>query len=897
MVLPHQAATLTYQLPRMIAQIADHELLLPSRSLLGARPQNVKVADLLAWLKSVDYAAADGVIVSLDLLLYSGPDALLTDVAAVRERLEIIRWIHRQRPQMPIYAYFAEPRSADLRLTELTDDVVLSLLAEGDIDYLLVPHNGFASAQKTAQAGIFQPTDRIQEFSSAADVTQILLTRHLLRRFGISPSVAPIFSAAPNLGINLLIRAAGLTPFYQGAPRADVVLFVHQPDTDAQSFATFISNLTRTVSAGHRMALVDLARDAKDRQRLLAELRRSRLLDQLYAYAAADDSSNGMALALAQASARLVSAKFLRDDPERLRRSEQAQIEMSLNRWLKAAVYDPLVQPSLDSLVHEQWQADPDNLGSATQRAEAFVTSELRRLASEAFSDLFRHNVHSVLLSNGERAEFRVRAIQRIYAAFPYRRTAEPEIRARVYLLLEGITEARGTLAAWELRNRGDLDARLEALYDEINWAMFDAGAGFIELRIRYDDKTISAPESYTIRSSLKKQTRNIEITAATAQGAFYGLARLAQSGLAGRLRQDFQLAEAPAFATRGLLEDSAAAAWSHNDRLDVLRWMGRVRLNRYYYAPARQSLYTAFSEHELSRLRSLLRTARENFVELVCVIKPDVLSADSDTDHFVPLRARLKELTEAGVRHLALSFAVTNDLSATRASHNAELSRRAYEYLRSSLPQATLTVLHQKTEHDDEYVKQLSAALPSDVLLVWSAADATTQQPELPVSLIPENWPAATSSDKAAAGIIVRPLQQAHIALLPLTICADRMWNPVAALPDEALTRATLLLYDTRTRAAMHLWAATFGSGESGRNVFAPLFTTSSEEINVPLIEQRIGELRAALNGIGITRERGLLRGELLSIVRQLEKALTRLQNDPAYEKLPGGSYRRRSQ
>src|SRR5205814_1001154 len=102
------------------------------------------------------------------------------------------------------------------------------------------------------------------------------------------------------------IKATGATKLQssdEAARRADLLLFIHTPKTEEQKFTTFIDELARAVASGYRVGVADISIEQTDRERLINELRRRKLLDQLYAYAASDSSSDGITVVLAQASA------------------------------------------------------------------------------------------------------------------------------------------------------------------------------------------------------------------------------------------------------------------------------------------------------------------------------------------------------------------------------------------------------------------------------------------------------------------------------------------------------------------------------------------------------------------------------------------------------------------
>jgi hypothetical protein len=89
-----------------MARIADAEVLLPPRELLGWFTQPARCEDVAAWLSSL--TTVDALIVSVDLLAYGGLVASRTTEAtldAARGRLSALRAWRRAHPCVPVYAF------------------------------------------------------------------------------------------------------------------------------------------------------------------------------------------------------------------------------------------------------------------------------------------------------------------------------------------------------------------------------------------------------------------------------------------------------------------------------------------------------------------------------------------------------------------------------------------------------------------------------------------------------------------------------------------------------------------------------------------------------------------------------------------------------------------------
>jgi|GEM_PF-1561641 len=970
-LLPFDGRPASFQLPRLVAHLADYEVITPPRSVLGDFNRAADVDSVIAWAKSVDYADVDGVIVSMDLLSGAGPApsrAANFNLETARQRLELIYWIRAQRPGIPVYGFttikqLAPPADGG---NETYSQFVTGQVAAGVLDYLLVNQGGAPAGQLSASererllAGIAarKVADRILIYPGADAAAMTLVARELNHRFGIAPKVLPIYSSRPgrtataeseadslsqSVGVQISAIGGVEVPIAaEAARRADMLLFIHTPQTVEPELLSFAEEVARATAAGYRVAFADVSGTNESKDRMMAELRRRKLLDRLWAYAASSPASDALGAALSQMSARFITARFLRDDPDRLQRAERAQVELLFNRYLDDWAYTIIVRPKLDAFVRDQLHTSPDNLGAAVERAEDFARGQIQPLADELFAEQFKGNLHDILLSTGERVQFVVRYLQLLQFHLSWGRTSEAEIKQGIYIPLSVTMPARQeNRSLWEFANPKDLDDRVLARLEATNWPSFDAKADVVEVSLNVSHSGTEAAEDYSIRSRKRsKEARRIEITASSARGAFYALDRLEELGADGKLGQDFQLTEAPSFKQRGIVEGFYGMPWSHRDRLDALRFMGRVRMNRYYYAPKDDPLHRerwreSYGGNELDRFKELLRVAQENFVELVYAISPGLSITYSSEEDFAALRHKLDSLAALGVRHFALFFddipetlqkAEDRARFQTLAAAHAYLINRTSEYLRRALPDSSLAVtptVYTNLYGGRDYLKELGAAIPQEIPIFWTGIDVFA--PEYTDAqarewgeligrrpIIWDNFPvndaepwrvylgakrgASPTLSEQVIGFIANPMNQAHASMLPLATSADYAWDARGYNPDQALSRALNLLYDERSRAGLRIWSDVYRDYWWDSSAFKPLFWQQRKEVYVQLMERHLIAMQTALEEIGTARERGLLRGELAPFLAVTRAGIERLKNDPAYERLANGNYRLRS-
>jgi hypothetical protein len=392
LLIPRDGRPVSWKLPRQIARVADHEIIYPPRELLGDATQAMDAERVIAWAKQQNYEQLNGVIVALDTLAGWTSGATPEQIKA---RLDFIHWLRQRKPNLPIYGF-----------VQKTNDAISQLV----FDDLLI---------------------------ESADAAHLLVARFLHRTYQRPLKMLAIASAeyTPDVLRALTDKSEAVGAQLLKTGKADLLLFVHTPNTDVTKTENFADALAKTMAAGYYVALADVSGNPEP---LVAALRERKQLDLLQAYAASSDPNEAIGKALAQCAARLIAAKVLRTSlqVDQLRRAERAQVELMLTRYLEDWSYAGSVRARLEQHVREKLQAAPANLGAAAEDAEAFANAELKLVAEDLFRTQFRYNLHSVRLGDGTRADFQIELLQRCRARLPWQRTNEIELDISVHLPL-----------------------------------------------------------------------------------------------------------------------------------------------------------------------------------------------------------------------------------------------------------------------------------------------------------------------------------------------------------------------------------------------------------------------------------------------------------------------------
>lgn len=138
--------------------------------------------------------------------------------------------------------------------------------------------------------------------------------------------------------------------------------------------------------------------------------------------------------------------------------------------------------------------------------------------------------------------------------------------------------------------------------------------------------------------------------------------------------------------AVRGVIEGFYGKPFSHEERMDLLCFLGRHGYDCYVYAPKddprhREQWRDPYPADELARFRELAEAAQRNGVRFVYAIAPGLSYDARDAAEFPRLAAKIAALIECGARGVALLFDdLTADSTTLDPQVQAALIRRTYD-------------------------------------------------------------------------------------------------------------------------------------------------------------------------------------------------------------------------
>ncbi|WP_297712082.1 beta-N-acetylglucosaminidase domain-containing protein [Clostridium sp.] len=223
--------------------------------------------------------------------------------------------------------------------------------------------------------------------------------------------------------------------------------------------------------------------------------------------------------------------------------------------------------------------------------------------------------------------------------------------------------------------------------------------------------------------------------------GTFYGVKTLTQmiTNTGSKVySNDVVITDEPNMKTRGIVEGFYGTPWTHEDRLDQIRFYGENKMNTYIYAPKddpyhRENWRDEYPESEMKRMNELIKTSNENKVDFVFAISPGIdirFDGEEGEEDFQALVSKCESLYDMGVRSFAILF---DDINNKDGVKQAELLNRFNEeFIKAKGDVKPLITV--PTEYDThvmggsidelkQYTKDFSSTLSSDIMVMWTGS------------------------------------------------------------------------------------------------------------------------------------------------------------------------------
>ncbi|HET6773870.1 MAG TPA: beta-N-acetylglucosaminidase domain-containing protein [Acidimicrobiales bacterium] len=197
------------------------------------------------------------------------------------------------------------------------------------------------------------------------------------------------------------------------------------------------------------------------------------------------------------------------------------------------------------------------------------------------------------------------------------------------------------------------------------------------------DDVGVAAPddlppEGYALAAfALTDGSGTVVLAGSDAAGMFYAAQTLRQLTGDGAVA-GVGIVDRPAMGHRGTIEGFYGSPWTTDERLDLLDFHGRFKLNTYIYAPKddpfhRDQWRDPYPPDRLAALRTLAEAAAGNHVRFTFAVSPGVSICYSDPADLDALTAKLEAVYALGVRSFSIAL---DDIDHTRWNCDGDAAR-----------------------------------------------------------------------------------------------------------------------------------------------------------------------------------------------------------------------------
>lgn len=283
--------------------------------------------------------------------------------------------------------------------------------------------------------------------------------------------------------------------------------------------------------------------------------------------------------------------------------------------------------------------------------------------------------------------------------------------------------------------------------------------------------------------------------------------------------------AGAPAFDVRGIVEGFYGKPWTHDERLDMIRFIAARGMNTFVYAPKDDSLVRRdwreeYSGPELERIAELIIECESNDIDFVYCLSPGLSIRYSSSEDVAALVSKYESVLALGATRLGL---LLDDIPPVLQYPQDIASwpdlASAHVQLVARLRQRFDTLIVCPTQYygrgNEPYISALGQGLDDDVDLLWTGrlicspyldlvdAELFTQYTGH-APLYWDNYPVndvAMSHElhigpyrgrdpqlgRASRGVIANGMQFAEASKIAFATIADYLWSPADYDPEAS--------------------------------------------------------------------------------------------------------------
>lgn len=337
--------------------------------------------------------------------------------------------------------------------------------------------------------------------------------------------------------------------------------------------------------------------------------------------------------------------------------------------------------------------------------------------------------------------------------------------------------------------------------------------------------------EGYVVAAGRDDEDRgHVVIDGVDLDGTYYGaqtFRQLVQARAGSDWFPGVEIRDWPTMKHRGLIEGFYGTPWSHQDRLDLMDYLGAHKMNTFEYAPKddpyhRQRWREPYPEDKLAELGELADRAAANHVDFTFALSPGLSICYTSQADFDALIAKFESLYELGTRsfNIPLDDIDYNDWhcqsdverfgTGPAAAGKAQaylLNRVQREWVEQKGDVAPLQMVPTEYANASEspYKRELRQRMDDDIVVMWTGIGVVPQAITVEQAqqarevfgheiLVWDNYPVNDYAagrlllapytgrepglSEALVGIVSNPMNQAAVSEIALASFGDFGWH-----------------------------------------------------------------------------------------------------------------------
>lgn len=318
-----------------------------------------------------------------------------------------------------------------------------------------------------------------------------------------------------------------------------------------------------------------------------------------------------------------------------------------------------------------------------------------------------------------------------------------------------------------------------------------------------------------------------------------------------------------PKFEKIGVLEGFYGKPWTHEARLDMIRFMGDAGFTHYIYAPKDDPYHRSrwrdpYPRSKLREFRELSQVADSAGITLVFAISPGLNIVYSDSADVAVLRDKMHAMTEYGFKEMALFLDdvpehLQHEDDIDRFENLAEAHIHLVQSIREGLELMVCPTTYTSAWGDQDYISTLSRGIGEDIPMFWTGRDVAPSTITLAETRLQrlrlkgqlylwDNFPVndfetwrplvgplkgrAPQLAKMVSGYFANPMESVYLSMIPLHTVAQYAKNPSTYEPHKALENAIKAVFKSSYADSIRPFIQLYSAAGWEDQLFSGIYT-----------------------------------------------------------------------